>query len=145
MYFDNNKKSPITEFIRFFTTFFLLLFLLNMTYIVYFTCWVSWSISRNFALLLSPELKSKLLNLYSIYHYQEEIYLYCIAILQGWGSGFGKISDPGLCTPNDKRYLKYYKMKILDNFASLLFCFHTFGVRRSLLAVEPWIRIRSEF
>ena len=25
------------------------------------------------------------------------------------GSGFGKISDPGLCTgSNDRRYLKYY-------------------------------------
>ena len=45
---------------------------------------------------------------------------------------FCKISDPGLCTPKDKRSLKYYKMKILDNFTSVLFCFHTFGVRRSL-------------
>ena len=24
------------------------------------------------------------------------------------GSGFGRIPDPGLCTPNDRRYLKYY-------------------------------------
>ena len=63
----------------------------------------------------------------------EHLQTFCYCNLnQGWGSGFGKISDPGLCTPNDRRYLKYYWMKILDNFASLLFCFHTFGVRRSL-------------
>ena len=34
-------------------------------------------------------------------------------------------------------------MNILDNFESLLFCFHTFGVRRPLLALEP--RIRAVF
>ena len=28
-------------------------------------------------------------------------------------------------------------MNILDNFASLLFCFHTFGVRRPLYSVSP--------
>ena len=62
---------------------------------------------------------------------------YNITYNQGWRSGFGKISDRGLCTPNDRRYLKYYWTKILDIFASLFclfsyICFHTFGVRRSL-------------
>ena len=47
------------------------------------------------------------------------------------GNLFCSVADPGLCTPIDRRYLKYYKIKI-DNFASLLFCFHTFGVRRPL-------------
>ena len=32
-------------------------------------------------------------------------------------------------------------MNILDNFASLLICFHNFGVRRP----EPWIQIRFEY
>ena len=31
-----------------------------------------------------------------------------VLFLQGCGSGFGRIPDPGLCTPNDIRYLKYY-------------------------------------
>ena len=58
------------------------------------------------------------------------------------GPIFCKISGSGLCTPNYRRYLKYYWMKIPDNFASFLFCFNAFGVRRFLKAVEPWIRIR---
>ena len=56
---------------------------------------------------------------------------------QGCGSGFGRIPDPGLCTPNERRYIKYYKVNILDNYASLLFCFHNFGVGRSLWALDP--------
>ena len=31
-----------------------------------------------------------------------------------------------------KRFLKVYFMNILDNFKSILFCFHTFGVRRTI-------------
>ena len=30
------------------------------------------------------------------------------------------------------RFLKVYKTNILDNIKSLLFCFHTFGVRRTI-------------
>ena len=43
-----------------------------------------------------------------------------------------KISNPGLCTPNDKRYLKYYWMNILDKIECLLFCLRTFSVRSSV-------------
>ena len=42
------------------------------------------------------------------------------------------IRNPGLCTLNEGRFLKVYKTNILDNFKTLLFCFHTFGVRRSI-------------
>ena len=58
---------------------------------------------------------------------------------QGWRSGFGKISDPGLCTPNDRRYLKYYWIKILEILqAFFLFSYflcHTFSVSR--WALDP--------
>ena len=43
-----------------------------------------------------------------------------------------KKPDPGLCTSNEGRFLKVYWMNILDNIKSLLFCFHTFGVRRTI-------------
>ena len=39
---------------------------------------------------------------------------------------------PGLYTSNEWRFLKLYKTNILDNIKSLLFCFHTFGVRRTI-------------
>ena len=42
-----------------------------------------------------------------------------------------KKSDPGLCTSNEGRFLIVYFMNILDNFKSILFCFNTFGVRRT--------------
>ena len=51
---------------------------------------------------------------------------------QGWGSGFGQKPDPGLCTSKEGRFLKVLKPNILDNFKSLLFCFHTLGVRRTI-------------
>ena len=41
-----------------------------------------------------------------------------------------KKPDPGLCTSNDGRFSQVYNTNILDNFQSLLFCFHTFSVRR---------------
>ena len=40
--------------------------------------------------------------------------------------------DPGLCTSNEGRILKFFKSNVLDNFKSLLFSFHTCGVRRPL-------------
>ena len=43
-----------------------------------------------------------------------------------------KKPDPGLCTSNEGRFLKVVRANILDHFISLLFCFHTFGVRRPL-------------
>ena len=43
-----------------------------------------------------------------------------------------KRTDPGPCTSNEGRFLKVYKMNFLDNFKSLLLCFHTFGVGRSI-------------
>ena len=42
--------------------------------------------------------------------------------------------DPGLYTSNEERFLKVYKMNILDNFKRLLLCFHTFCVR---LTIDP--------
>ena len=43
-----------------------------------------------------------------------------------------KKPDPGLCTTKEGRFLKVFKANILDNFKSLLFCLHTFGVRRNI-------------
>ena len=43
-----------------------------------------------------------------------------------------KQPDQGVCTSNEGRFLKVYGMNILDNFKSLLFCSHTFGVRRTI-------------
>ena len=43
-----------------------------------------------------------------------------------------KKTDPGLCTSNDERFLIVFCEYILDNYKSLPFCFHTFGVRRSI-------------
>ena len=43
-----------------------------------------------------------------------------------------KKPDPGLCTSNEGRFLKVCKANILDNFKTHLFCFHTFGVRRTI-------------
>ena len=40
--------------------------------------------------------------------------------------------DPGLCTSNEGRFLVVYRMNILDNCKSLLFCDHTLGVRRTI-------------
>ena len=43
-----------------------------------------------------------------------------------------KKPDPGLYTSNEWRFLKVYETNILDNIKSLLFCFHTFGARRTI-------------
>ena len=42
-----------------------------------------------------------------------------------------------------RQIFKDLLVEYLDNFKNFLFCFHTFGGRRPLLALEP--RIRSEF
>ena len=60
----------------------------------------------------------------------------------GCGSGFSQNKpDPGLWTPNERFF-----WMILDNFKFLLFCFHTFGVRRYIDVLRfrkpAWIRIR---
>ena len=43
-----------------------------------------------------------------------------------------KPPDPGLCTSKEGRFLKAYNTNISDNFKTHLFCFHTFGVRRTI-------------
>ena len=43
-----------------------------------------------------------------------------------------KNPDPRLCASSEGRFLKFYLTNILDNNKSLLFCFHTFGVRRTV-------------
>ena len=43
-----------------------------------------------------------------------------------------KKPTPGLCTSKEGRFLKVFKANISDNFKSLLFCSHTFGVRRTI-------------
>ena len=43
-----------------------------------------------------------------------------------------KKPDPGLSTSNEERFFKVFFANSLDNFESLLFCFHTFGVRRTI-------------
>ena len=48
-----------------------------------------------------------------------------------------KKPDPGLCTSNEGRFLKVYRMNILDNCKSLPFCVHTFGVRRTIDVLDP--------
>ena len=37
--------------------------------------------------------------------------------------------NPGLCSSNEWRFLKVYNTNISDNFKTLVFCFHTSGVR----------------
>ena len=59
---------------------------------------------------------------------------------QGSGS-----PEPGVCTSNGEIFLNVYEMNVLDTIKRHLFCFYTFVVRRSLKALEPRIRIRSEF
>ena len=43
-----------------------------------------------------------------------------------------KKPDPGLCMANEERFLKDFKKNILDILNTLLFCFHTFSVRRTI-------------
>jgi len=43
-----------------------------------------------------------------------------------------KKPDPGLCTSNEGRFLA----NILDNFKSHLFCFHTYGVSRTIDVID---------
>ena len=50
---------------------------------------------------------------------------------------FGQISDPGLCTLTEGRFLNFGWINILDNFKSLLFCFHTVGVGCSFDVLDP--------
>ena len=47
-----------------------------------------------------------------------------------------KNPDPGLSTSNEGRFLKVHWMNILDNIKSLLFCFHTSGVRRTIYVLD---------
>ena len=58
-----------------------------------------------------------------------------------------KKPDPGLCTSNEERFLKFYWMNILYNFKRYLFYFHTFGVRRSIDVLDsenqPWLGSRT--
>ena len=48
----------------------------------------------------------------------------------------GQKPDPKLCTSHEGRFLKLYQTNTLDNF-SLIFCFHTFGVKRSINVQDP--------
>ena len=48
-----------------------------------------------------------------------------------WVLGHETVNS-GFCIPNEVRFLKFYKMNILDNFKSLLCSFHTFGLRSSI-------------
>ena len=59
--------------------------------------------------------------------------------------GFFQIPDPGVCTSNGEIFSNVYKMNVLDTIKRHLFCFYTFVVRRPLKALEPRIRIWSEF
>ena len=45
-----------------------------------------------------------------------------------------KKPDPGLCTSNEGRFLKFYIMNILDNLKNFIFYFHSFGVRRTIMS-----------
>ena len=50
-------------------------------------------------------------------------------------SDFGLKIGSGLCTSNEGRFLKSYRINILENsFNCFLFCFHTFGVNSSIEA-----------
>ena len=59
--------------------------------------------------------------------------------------GFFQIPDPGVCTPNGDIFSHVYELNVLDIIKRHIFCFYTFVVRRPLKALEPRIRIRSEF
>ena len=43
-----------------------------------------------------------------------------------------KNPDSGVCASNEGKILKVYKVNILANFKTLLFCFHAFSVRRTI-------------
>ena len=45
----------------------------------------------------------------------------------------GQKPDPRLCTANEGRFLKLYRINTLD----IIFCFHTFGVERSINVQDP--------
>ena len=47
-----------------------------------------------------------------------------------------KKTDPELCSSNEERFLKFLSMNFLDNFKSLYFCLNTFGLRRSIDALD---------
>ena len=51
---------------------------------------------------------------------------------QGWGSGVGLENGSGALYLKQIEILKVYWMNILDNIKIILFCFHTFGVRRTI-------------
>ena len=55
---------------------------------------------------------------------------------QGGGSSFGLKPGSGALSSNEGRFLKVYRLNILDNIKSLLFCVHTFGVRRTLYVLD---------
>ena len=44
--------------------------------------------------------------------------------------------DQGLCPSNEGSFLKGFQANILENFKSHLFCFHTFGVRRTIYVLD---------
>ena len=56
----------------------------------------------------------------------------CMPKKQGWISGFGQKTGSGALYLKRREIFKSLKIIILDIFKSLLFCFHTFGVRRPL-------------
>ena len=54
-----------------------------------------------------------------------------------------KKPDPGFYTSNEWRFLKVDKTNILDSIKSLFFCFHTFGVRRTIDVLDSENQPRS--
>ena len=86
--------------------------------------------------------------MYNLFNWR--IYFKTMSYRQGWGSGFAKISDPGLCTPYDRRFLKSYWMKILDNFCkpyilfSYIWCLTFSASRRALDPDLDQVRILTD-
>ena len=55
-----------------------------------------------------------------------------IFLIQGWRSGFWPKTGYTALYLKRREIFKVYWINVLDNFNSLLFCFNTFGVRRTI-------------
>ena len=68
---------------------------------------------------------------------------YRLDLYLGMRIWFGQKPDPWLCTSNEGRFLKVSKTNVLDNFKTLLSCFHNIGVRRTINVVDSENQLRS--
>ena len=88
--------------------------------LLYFFLYRIRNILRNRTLYFSVECTEGVFNNEILTHAQERFLLHKT---RGVDPVFSRIPEPGLCTPKDRRYSKYYKMNILDNFEAFFFVY----------------------